>query len=533
MTGRFERLSVESQLLYTEGSPVIIAASAILKDDLNGKVISQIKFENISNKIIVALFVDVKAYSVTGEELEGIKGFQYLDLNIARDISFGSQTPIYLPDNTTRKTSIKVKRVLFSDGTDWTASGDAQWAAIPTSKAREPYEDSELEKQFKLNYGNDYITVPEKIDDLWYCACGTLNKIDDNDCKKCSRNQSVLEGLDLEKLNLDKDTRLKEEAERAEQERLEKEEREHIRAEKLDIAKKKGKKIALIGGPILVAVVVFLIVLFNVIIPNVKYSNADDNYKSGNYDAAVEGFKALGDYKDSADRVIESELAKKYSECVDNIANKSYIAAYNGLVELGDYKDSETLAANIFENYKKELLKTAVVGDTVYYGSYEQDNDTSNGKENIEWQVIKTTGKKKLLLSKYILSIQCFDSDENNNEWETSSLRTWLNNDFYEEAFTDKEKGQISDSGDKAFCLSRDEILNLVTGDVPLITNTTASLGGYADSTWWTRDKFPYDEDDPSVLLVVDSDFTRYNHYQTIKPNYKSGVRPAIWIEIE
>ena len=46
-----------------------------------------------------------------------------------------------------------------------------------------------------------------------------------------------------------------------------------------------------------------------------------------------------------------------------------------------------------FPSYAKEeeddLGVTYQVGDFVQFGKYEQDGDSSNGKEDIEWQILK------------------------------------------------------------------------------------------------------------------------------------------------
>ena len=46
------------------------------------------------------------------------------------------------------------------------------------------------------------------------------------------------------------------------------------------------------------------------------------------------------------------------------------------------------------------------VGGTVKYGSYEQDNNTSNGAETIEWTVLDIQGDKALVISKNVLDFQ-------------------------------------------------------------------------------------------------------------------------------
>ena len=51
-----------------------------------------------------------------------------------------------------------------------------------------------------------------------------------------------------------------------------------------------------------------------------------------------------------------------------------------------------------------------IVGSTVTFGSYEQDNDTSNGKEPLEWIVLSYQDGKSLLISKYGLDCQPYNT---------------------------------------------------------------------------------------------------------------------------
>ena len=79
------------------------------------------------------------------------------------------------------------------------------------------------------------------------------------------------------------------------------------------------------------------------------------------------------------------------------------------------------------------------------YGHYEQDNNTSNGKEAIEWVVLKynsTTGQA-LLLSRYGLDAHRFDANTYQG-WDKSKIRTWLNSTFLGNAFSSKEQEGIA-----------------------------------------------------------------------------------------
>lgn len=89
-------------------------------------------------------------------------------------------------------------------------------------------------------------------------------------------------------------------------------------------------------------------------------------------------------------------------------------------------------------------LSKVKVGDTVHWGKYEQDNDESNGPESIEWQVINVKDDKALIVSKSVLDCKMYNEDDSKINWSDSSLRKWLNSDFYESAFSDNEKSSIS-----------------------------------------------------------------------------------------
>ncbi len=112
-------------------------------------------------------------------------------------------------------------------------------------------------------------------------------------------------------------------------------------------------------------------------------------------------------------------------------------------------------------------------GDIIVFGSYEQDNDISNGTESIEWIVLDNTDGKLLVISKNILNYMRYSSTT--TVWEYSDIRTWLNGEFYDLSFSDDEKSSIvlsvcdnpgnpyfgtsagSGTNDNIFCLSYEE----------------------------------------------------------------------------
>ena len=83
-------------------------------------------------------------------------------------------------------------------------------------------------------------------------------------------------------------------------------------------------------------------------------------------------------------------------------------------------------------------------GEHVMYGSYQG--------EPVEWRVLDKKDGEILLLSEYGLDAQPFDtSGKSRVDWKDSTIRKWLNDDFYNSAFSEKEKENIVESKSEGF----------------------------------------------------------------------------------
>lgn len=116
-----------------------------------------------------------------------------------------------------------------------------------------------------------------------------------------------------------------------------------------------------------------------------------------------------------------------------------------------------------------ESAKTYSVGDIITLGSYEQDGDSSNGKEPIEWIVLETDGSKALVISKYGLDAMPYHDIKENVAWDISSIRYWLNSDFYNTAFDDEDKHLITR---KMITNNRSSLADSVSDILYLLNNT-------------------------------------------------------------
>lgn len=88
-------------------------------------------------------------------------------------------------------------------------------------------------------------------------------------------------------------------------------------------------------------------------------------------------------------------------------------------------------------------IADAAVGDIVYFGSYEQDNDVVNGTEPVQWYVLDKADKEATLLAVDLLDCQQYHEADEDITWENCTLRSWLNGEFYNTAFSKEEQTAI------------------------------------------------------------------------------------------
>ena len=229
----------------------------------------------------------------------------------------------------------------------------------------------------------------------------------------------------------------------------------------------------------------------------------------------------------------------------------------------------------------------ANVGDLIKFGHYEQDRKTSNGKEEIEWLVLSKEDDRMLVISRYVLDWAKYNEKLEDVTWEDCTLRNWLNDSFYNTAFTSQEqkkivavtndnpdsnaffnsdyaiklevghgtsepvlRGQGADGGnetrDNVFCLSYEEALScfesdeerkcaptryamsptndMFTGHVWADISAGKTEDGIGMCGWWLRSPGSGQE---HAMVVQSGGYIRGRN--TVQTGIY-GVRPAIWL---
>lgn len=198
-------------------------------------------------------------------------------------------------------------------------------------------------------------------------------------------------------------------------------------------------------------------------------------------------------------------------------------------------------------------IHKAKVGSHVYFGTYEQDGNTGNGKEAIEWEVLAVEKDRVMLISRYCLDAIPYNTEATSVVWSGSSIRNWLNSTFYYEAFSQKEQnGLVSTyleneanekygtnggeaTTDRIYLLSHEEAKAIfTTAELRQATATkyaqskgviVSSLKNYkGNCDWWLRT--PGDSY-MAMTVGVTGDFALRGNSVQLKT---AGVRPVIWV---
>ena len=248
--------------------------------------------------------------------------------------------------------------------------------------------------------------------------------------------------------------------------------------------------------------------------------------------------------------------ADTYQKAVQMAQAGNTSDAYRLFRELGSYQDaeqrlSELAAADVLLPYR-----AAEKGSIVSFGHFEQDNDLSNGPEPIQWIVLDKIDGQLLLLSASCLKGMAYNTAAFTPvTWETSSLRAWLNEDFFSSAFTEEEKALIltvsnenpdhtivetpggRDTRDRVFVLcERDTVIYLndpvdqeAVGKAP--TTEYAKANGLqtdeeGNASWWLRSPGMYEY----IAQFVDQNGEPYTNGASTDIDYLCGVRPVLWL---
>ena len=170
-----------------------------------------------------------------------------------------------------------------------------------------------------------------------------------------------------------------------------------------------------------------------------KSVEAKVTYPSGTFDEWMKNAKM---HFEAGQKLMEEG---KTDEAMMEFLAISQYSEYAPAAALLQNDDNLAAAAEIAAARKAKYARYRRPGYTVAFGHYEQDNNSANGPERIQWIVLDCDEKehKVLLLSRYGLDAIPYNTEMVDMTWEKCTLRSWLNGEFLQSAFSSEEQDAI------------------------------------------------------------------------------------------
>ena len=243
---------------------------------------------------------------------------------------------------------------------------------------------------------------------------------------------------------------------------------------------------------------------------------------------------------------------------------------------IGDNENTAEIETGTETEIPEDEAKTY---DTITLGSWRN--------EPIEWRVLETRDENTLVISSKILALRQYHDDALSlPDWADCSLRSWLNNDFYQAAFSEKEQQAISstlvktpdfetefetlytsgsvektpvlikgseDTEDMVFCLSVEEANNyfdsaedriayriVVQQDYDYFVQVLETIDMSPEESLYYFGRYELNEETPDVWWLRSGTYVGFSGDVwvgsitmdgDIPQGWPCGVRPAMWLQ--
>ena len=511
---RFDILQQSENFSVQDGCPVIVINTTLLRGSVNGQLLVRCTMQSLAETPIVAMMLDLQCKDVWGNTVEGITGYQYLDLKAKKGTLFGQNTPIALPNENTRSVTVTIRKISYADGRLDDCQAPAQ--EFPKPATLEEYlGDVNLANEFIRQIGSKAKFAPVSQSGIWRCTCGAMHTEQEQQCQFCGSEAAVLlSKLDREQLEADmlafrqaeEERIMREKAEREarlakaraeEEERIrQKEEAERIAREKREaerqalLKKKRKRRKIIITVTSLIATICLLVFL---VIPYGIFLYADKQLAAGEYDQAYKLFSTLQDFNGSAEKANLS----RYQKAEKLLEQEQFDDAHDLYVALGSYKDSATKAQESLYRKAAHLIDTEAYSEALeiylqlgaYADSPEKAKEAKFLRDNVE------------------------------NERQYKEANALLSQNDYDKALEIfVSLGEYKDSRDKAKqCQYHQADALLQEGKYDEAAAIFGSLGDFQDAP----DKYKEAQYNKAVILLNEGNYTAAANLFNMIPGYK------------
>lgn len=260
MSERYKQVKLYDDFKFCPTCPVDILKGAIYIDTVTNNSVFQLKFVNMQDKKIKAIYVSVAGSNDLGQEFQN-KEYQYLDLNVNKGQEFGTEQLKELDNNTIRNINVTINKIIYSDNSIWENTNNTYYDRTDLKEIDNNLLYIANKKINEQGIIVNKIYYSKQYENYWSCVCGTFNSNNNEECYKCGGSKEKI----ITQFN---------------QKYLENEQKNNIEYEKIqkEIKKNKTKKHLQIFGKI-IGILLAIFLLIGIIFYNVKTVDVQVNMK--------------------------------------------------------------------------------------------------------------------------------------------------------------------------------------------------------------------------------------------------------------
>lgn len=129
MAERYSRIYTLPGNLYSDNSPVLIVAGALLKDNQTGKMLAQLKIQNLDERTVTGISLSFVLFDADSKQIGEPFAYQFNRISVEENSYFGQKEPIILPAGNICTYQITIQSVNLSDGKFWVS--EKEWTPLP------------------------------------------------------------------------------------------------------------------------------------------------------------------------------------------------------------------------------------------------------------------------------------------------------------------------------------------------------------------------------------------------------------------
>ena len=130
---RLQELMKCTEVQYAEGCPLLLMACALYLDRSSGNCIAQLKWKNLSNKIIKAVSIALDVFDSFDNTISNIS-HHYRNIDAGTKNTFGEKEAILIENEKANSFKARIEAISFDDGSIYRSEQKQYFEPLPDAQ---------------------------------------------------------------------------------------------------------------------------------------------------------------------------------------------------------------------------------------------------------------------------------------------------------------------------------------------------------------------------------------------------------------